>query len=102
MEALYRKLKHRDFVLLAVSEDKDGAEAVAPFVKELGLSFPILLDPDATLWPRYGVTGYPETFVIDRQGKVVEHVVGPAEWNSEERLRYFNALLAQEPARKPG
>ena len=98
MERLYQRLRGRDFVMLAVSEDEQGASAVGPFVAELGLSFPILLDPEGRLSPRYGVTGYPETFVIDRDGNVVKHTIGPADWASEEMLEYFLALLEQRPA----
>jgi peroxiredoxin len=98
MERLYRRLRDRDFVMLAVSADEEGKKAVAPFVEELGLTFPILLDPEGRLSPRYGVTGYPETFVIDREGKVVNHTIGPAEWQSEEMARYFESLLDKPPA----
>ena len=94
MQALYRRMEGRDFAMLAVSQDADGGAAVAPFVQELGLTFPILLDPEARLSPRYGVTGYPETFIIDRNGHVVNHVIGPAEWNSPEMVAYFERLLA--------
>jgi peroxiredoxin len=93
MEALYRRLKHRDFVMLAVAEDAGGAAAVAPFVQEVAISFPVLLDPEATLSPRYGATGYPETFIIDRNGQVVNHTIGPADWNSPEMIAYFDQLL---------
>jgi peroxiredoxin len=94
MEALYRRLRHRDFVMLAVAEDEGGADAVGPFVRELGLTFPVLLDPEASLAPRYGATGYPETFIIDRNGQVVNHTIGPAEWDSEQMVAYFEQLLA--------
>lgn len=94
MEALYRRLRHRDLVMLAVAEDAGGAAAVAPFVREVGLTFPVLLDPEATLSPRYGATGYPETFIIDRDGRVVNHTIGPQDWDSEEMVAYFEQLLA--------
>jgi peroxiredoxin len=94
MERLYRQLAGRDFAMLAVAEDTGGANAVAPFVREQRLTFPVLLDPDATLSPRYGATGYPETFIIDRSGRVVNHTIGPAEWDSKEMLAYFEQLLA--------
>ena len=93
MEALYRRLQNRDFVMLAVAEDEGGAAAVRPFVQEVGLTFPVLLDRDASLSPRYGATGYPETFIIDRNGQVVNHTIGPAEWDSEQMVAYFNQLL---------
>lgn len=94
MEALHQHLKGRDFVVLAVAEDEGGAAVVAPFVRELGLTFPVLVDPEATLSPRFGATGYPETFIIDRSGRVVNHVIGPAEWNSPDMIAYFERLLA--------
>jgi len=95
METLYQRFKGRDFVMLAVSEDSDGAQSVAPFVKELGLSFPVLLDADNHLPSRYGITGYPETFIIDRAGNVVKHVIGPEEWDDPRVLAYVESLLNQ-------
>ncbi len=97
MEALYRRFQGRDFAMLAVSEDTDVA-AVRQFVSELGLTFPVLLDTDNRLPGRYGVTGYPETFVINRDGTVLKHVVGPAEWDSPEMIAYFESLLASPVA----
>jgi len=101
MEQLHRRLAGRDFAMLAVSEDEGGRDAVAPFVAELGLTFPVLLDPEARLSPRYGATGYPETFIIDRDGKVVNHIIGPVNWESEEMTRYFAAVLKGAPASDP-
>jgi len=93
MERLYQRLEGRDFVMLAVSQDEQGAQAVAPFVEQMNLSFTVLLDPEASMSPRYGVTGYPETFVIDRDGRVIEHTIGPADWDTAAYLSYFTALL---------
>ena len=95
MQALYQRLKDRDFVMLAVAEDEGGAGAVGPFVRNLGFTFPVLLDPDATVSPRFGATGYPETFIIDRDGRVIKHTIGPEEWDSETMVAYFEQLLAQ-------
>ena len=95
MQRLYNRLPPRDFAMLAVSQDENGTAAVAPFVREMGLSFPVLIDREARLSGRYGVTGYPETFVIDRQGQVVRHIVGPSEWMSDQEISYFEGLIAQ-------
>ena len=95
MQALYQRLKDRDFVMLAVAEDEGGAGAVGPFVRDLGFTFPVLLDPDATVSPRFGATGYPETFIIDRDGRVIKHTIGPEEWDSETMVAYFEQLLTQ-------
>jgi peroxiredoxin len=94
MELLYQKLKGRDFALLAVSQDEEGKRAVAPFVEEMKITFPVLVDPEHQVGDRYAVTGYPETFVIDRNGKVVEHVIGPRDWMAPEWLSKLEALIA--------
>jgi peroxiredoxin len=85
-------LQGRDFAMLAVSEDTN-ADDVASFVKELDLTFPILLDTSNRLPPRLGVTGYPETFVIDRDGRVIKHVIGPEEWMDPRVIAYFEQLI---------
>ena len=94
MQRLYERLRDRDFQLLAVSQDEDGKRVVEPFVKEMRLSFPVLVDPDHQVGDRYGVWGYPETFVIDRTGHVVERVIGPRDWASPEQVALLEALIA--------
>jgi len=98
MERLYRRLGHGDFAMLAVNEDEDGAPVVRQFVDGMGLSFPVLLDVKGTVPPRYGVTGYPETFVIDRSGQVVNRFIGPADWDSAALRAYFAQLLDERAA----
>lgn len=80
MEALYRRLQDADFVMLAVSQDVDGHKTVLPYLKEGGYTFPVLLDVRGEVGKRYGVTGYPETFIIDRQGNIVYHHIGYNDW----------------------
>jgi len=92
MQALYERLKGRDFAMIAVAEDTNPDD-VAAFVKELGLTFPVLLDTGNRLPARFGVTGYPETFVIDRDGQVIKHVIGPEEWTDPQVIAYFEGLL---------
>ena len=38
---------------------------------------------------------YPETYVIDRKGKIVRKIIGPQDWDSSDMTAYFDALLAQ-------
>jgi peroxiredoxin len=93
MERLYDRFRDRDFQLLAVSQDEDGTRVVEPFVRELGLTFPVLVDPERQVGERYEVWGYPETFVIDRNGYVVERVIGPRDWASPESVATLEALI---------
>ncbi len=93
MNRLHERYARDGLVVLAVSEDEGPQADVAAFARGLGLRFPILLDPEGILPPRYGVTGYPETFLIDRSGRIVRHVVGPADWFSDGARAEIEALL---------
>jgi peroxiredoxin len=81
MELLYQKMKGADFVMLAASQDIDGKNTVLPYLQEGGLTFPVLLDVNGEVGKKYNVTGYPETFIIDRQGTIVYHHIGYNDWS---------------------
>lgn len=95
MEALARRLSGEDFVLLAVSQDVDGAVTVKPYLQEGGYTFPVLLDVQGEVGRKYGVTGYPETFVIDRQGQVVYHHIGYNDWAQSQVEETLRRLIQQ-------
>lgn len=95
MERLHRTYGRRGLVILAVSEDEGDSAGVEAFAKSLDLTFPILLDPSGRLPGRYGVTGYPETFLIDRRGKIVDHTIGPADWFSPAFRARIERMLAE-------
>jgi hypothetical protein len=46
-------------------------------VQETPLGFDVLLDPHGAVGTEYGITGYPETFLIDREGKLLAKFIGP-------------------------
>lgn len=95
MEALYRRLRDADFVMLAVSQDVDGHKTVLPYVREGGYTFPVLLDVRGEVGRRYGVTGYPETFIIDRQGHIVYHHIGYNDWSQPTVEQALRRLIAE-------
>ena len=94
MERLFRQLRDRGFVLLAVSQDEAGQSAVGPFVRDMGLTFPVLVDPQHQVGDRFDVWGYPESFIIDREGRVVERVIGPRKWDSPKQVQALERLLS--------
>ena len=73
MEKLYRELKGEPFEILAVSVDKEGGKRVAAFKEAQNLSFPMLLDPEGTIGRPYGVTGVPESYIINKEG-IIEKI----------------------------
>jgi peroxiredoxin len=71
----YRKFKEQGFEVLALNVRQNQALA-AKFAKEVGISYPVLLDSDGSVAKMYGVVGLPTTFLLDRDGIVREEVVG--------------------------
>ena len=98
METLYREFARDDFAMLAVSEDASGLEAVQPYVAQFGFTFPILLSPEGEVGHKYGITGYPETFIIDKTGQVVVHFIGPRNWADSSVRAMLRQLLQAAPA----
>ena len=96
MEKLHETLKDRGFVLLAVSQDEGGIEGVRQFVDQMKLTFRVLVDPDGEVGRKFGVWGYPESFVIDRDGRIVERVIGPRDWAAPAQIAAIEALLARQ------
>jgi|SRR5271156_2687439 len=94
METLYDELKgNRDFVMLAVSQDTKGRLVVAPYVEKNGYHFTILLDPDNQVGDSYDVSGVPETFIIDRQGRIAAHHMGAFDWSRPDVKDALQQLL---------
>ncbi len=93
MERLYRRHKEQGFTIVAISIDNGGTERVASFVKKLGLSFPISLDPKVEVANRYTVRALPSSFLIDRAGKTVAVALGPRDWNGKAAHEIVEALL---------
>ena len=93
MEKLYQKLKDEEFEILAISIDELGADVVIPFMNKYKLSFNALTDKAGTIKSLYRITGVPESFVIDKDGRIVEEVVGPRDWASDGVIRYFRRLI---------
>ena len=93
MERLYQIHGGDDFEMLAISVGEE-AELVEAFQQELGLSFPLLLDQDKDVAEAYQTYRFPETFLVGRDGRVVERYVGPREWDHEAYVERVGRLIA--------
>lgn len=93
MEKLYQKFKDTDFEILAVSIDEGGHDMVAEFVRQHKLTFPVLMDSKGLIKILYGLTGVPESFVIDKKGILVKKIIGQANWAAPEAVRFFQELV---------
>jgi thiol-disulfide isomerase/thioredoxin len=103
LDRLQAKLGDRGLEVVAVSVDRDGIKAIAPFFASAGLQhLAVYTDPTASVARALGASGLPESFLIDRSGRVVGSLSGPADWDGPAALRLIEPILAAEyAAEKP-
>ncbi len=75
IQAAYESFKDKDFVVLGINFGEKPKEA-EKLVKEMGLTFPILLDREVEVAERHQVVSLPVTFFIDPKGIIKERVFG--------------------------
>ncbi len=81
MQRLYNRMPKDKFKMLAILNNDEPGLAKS-FAAKLGVTMPILDDQKNLIGPKYGLTGLPETFIVDKQGVVREKYIGPAKWDS--------------------
>lgn len=92
LEEFHRQLSGSGVVVLAVSVDRNG-EQYSRFLQKAGITFQTARDPDATVSSRYGTFKYPESYVIDQNGKVVQKIIGATNWTDPRMINYIRSLL---------
>jgi cytochrome c biogenesis protein CcmG/thiol:disulfide interchange protein DsbE len=94
LERLHREFSSRGLAIIGVNA-RENKEAVGRYAKELGLTFPLVLDPDGKINALYGVIGLPTTFVVGRDGRAIAFAIGPRQWESAPARALNEALLAE-------
>jgi peroxiredoxin len=88
---MQERMRKRGVVVLGVSIDVDG-DAYHRFLKLHGINFLTVRDPEQKVAGMYGTSGWPETYIIDRQGVMRRKFVGPVDWNEPEIVDFLNKL----------
>ena len=73
---------------------REAPEKIQNYAKELGLTFPLALDPEGKISRSYGVVGLPTTILIARDGRTAVLAVGPRDWDSAAAHEVIQNLLA--------
>ena len=82
IEALFRSLSgEQNFKMITILY-RDDMDRISKSAKEQGYTLPIYRDPDGSAAVRFGITGVPETFIIDKKGILRDKVIGPYNWDS--------------------
>jgi cytochrome c biogenesis protein CcmG, thiol:disulfide interchange protein DsbE len=97
LNRLQRHIEPLGGTILGVSVDEDPA-AYEKFLNDFAIEFPTWRDPNvrdnkSQIELGYGTSLIPETYVIDRHGKIARKLVSAQQWDSPEMLAYFDAVL---------
>ena len=96
---LQATLGSKDFEVVAISIDRKGIEASSAFLKETGAeALKLYVEPSSRILNELQALGLPATVLLDRQGREIGRLLGPAEWNSPEAVNLIQAALAEGPA----
>ena len=81
--------------VLGISVDED-ANAYTRFLQDHQINYPTYRDPAKQIALNYGTSMYPETYIIDRNGRIARKIIGPQDWDSPEMTAYLDSLLANK------
>lgn len=107
LEAMYKRYQAQGVVFIGIDYEDLNPDAEA-FVKQEGITYPILLDPGGTLATQFGITGVPQTYFVDRQYRFFSIGQGSKEGSragtvilgavsEPEMVSQINGLLAFRP-----
>jgi len=98
LNRLQQHIASHNAIVIGVAADEDDA-AYKKFLLEHAIGYPTYRDPAtkenrSAIAESYGTVMVPETYIIDRNGKIARKIIGYQDWDSPEMLAYFDALLA--------
>lgn len=96
MEQLVREYQDRGFVMLAISQDPERADMeqfMGTFLPGERSAMTVLWDPDGRVARQYGTEMIPETYIIDRDGRIIARFVSEYDWTRPEVKQLIEALL---------
>jgi thiol-disulfide isomerase/thioredoxin len=94
LDNLQAKLGGDNFVVVAISTDREGLPIVRPFLDKLGIhNLAVYLDPPHGAQRAFGIRGIPTTMVIDREGRERGRLEGMTRWDSSEALALIRHYL---------
>jgi cytochrome c biogenesis protein CcmG/thiol:disulfide interchange protein DsbE len=88
---MQERLKAKGVTVLAVSIDSEDAP-YHRFLKDYNINLLTVRDGEKKSSDLYGTTGWPETFIIDRNGVVRRKFIGAVDWTSPEIINYLSRL----------
>ena len=93
IDSLYKDMLGNEKFQMITILYKDSYQDGTDYMKQKGYTFPVYSDINGITARNFGITGVPETYIIDKNGILIKRVLGPAEWNSPEIKSFIHSLL---------
>jgi thiol-disulfide isomerase/thioredoxin len=95
LDRLQAALGGTDFEVVALSIDHGGKDVVSKFYVDVGIhKLDMYLDNSATATRALSIFGLPTSLLIDREGREIGRVIGPAEWDSPETIEFITCVIS--------
>ncbi len=92
LEKTWRQYRKQGLVVVGVDAEDFTTDAKR-FARKYGITYPIVHDAPSATVDRYGVTGFPETFFVDRKGRLVgAHIAGSILSTSEIKAEFEDSI----------
>ena len=99
LDRLEARLGGKDFLVIALSIDRKGVDAVRDFYREVGVEkLAIYLDPSGKGSRGLAIPGVPTTLLIDQEGREVARKMGAAEWDGPEMVSLIERTMRRQSA----
>jgi cytochrome c biogenesis protein CcmG/thiol:disulfide interchange protein DsbE len=92
LEEFAREMGPEGVVVLGVSVDRNQ-DLYRKFLERYKIPFETVRDPEANVPASYGTFQYPETYIIDRSGRVVEKIISNVNWMDPQFVAHVRAML---------
>jgi len=96
IEILFRRFSHYPQFKLVTILFKDDRQHVLRYMEENGYTFPVYINPDGSASKKFGITGVPETFIIDKKGILRDKKIGPEQWDSPIVMEMLQSMIQEE------
>ena len=94
LDQLQKALGGDDFEVVAVSLDRGSGDRPKKFLSEINVTnLAFYHDPTTRLGHKLQAIGMPATLLLDREGREIGRLIGPADWDSEDALRLIRTVI---------
>ena len=91
LEEFAEQVRPLGVAVIGVSVDEDPA-ALSAFIAKYHLTYPMAREPSRSLAARYGTLQFPETYIIDRRGRLAEKIISNTDWVDARMLAFIRDL----------